>query len=273
MRKWLVILGLLLASAPLVPGEPNQAAKSRQTAANQVQGEGSPVGAVKANKQNGGQADQAGPGCNSPTGNAGVERTLWWKDSNWWLVGIAFFTGCVICWQSIETRKSAQSAEKQITLQSNAMRQWVNIEPIKAVTPPTFKNPFEVTLQFEVRNRTDYLLTVKKIVAHAARGLGATRTFTVSCDAPIPPEKSDIDCGLPFYVGAFVERSDWDNRGTIFVVTREVTYRDCMEIERSQTFQDLFQGCEDGRFVKMKPSGLSPTVTDYKPDEDRKMPN
>jgi hypothetical protein len=58
------------------------------------------------------------------------------------------------------------------------MRQWVNIEPIGIVTPPNFKDVPEVTLQFEVRNKTDYLVTIKKTVAEVFTG-GKARLFTV----------------------------------------------------------------------------------------------
>ena len=49
----------------------------------------------------------------SPGRDTALERSqVWWGNSNWWLVGIAFFTGCVVCWQSFETRKSAMAAKK-----------------------------------------------------------------------------------------------------------------------------------------------------------------
>ena len=45
--------------------------------------------------------------------NTTVERAkVWWRDFNWWLVGIGLFTGGVICWQSIETRRAANGSKK-----------------------------------------------------------------------------------------------------------------------------------------------------------------
>ncbi|HET6843832.1 MAG TPA: hypothetical protein VFK06_19450 [Candidatus Angelobacter sp.] len=178
----------------------------------------------------------------------------------------------VIAWQSTETRAAAQSAERQIGLQSTAMRQWVNIEPIKTVTPPTFDNPVDVSLQFEVRNKTDYLITLKKIVAEAFHG-GVAKTFTVDCSIAIPPGKSTDDGGHPFYVKAFVDRSTWGNDGAMIAVGGEVAYVDCMEIERTQPFQDLFMGYEDGRLSRIKPAGLVPEIADYKPKEERNKRN
>ncbi len=191
-----------------------------------------------------------------------------WIETFTWPEGVTawalLFTLLVITWQSTETRAAAQSAERQIALQSVAMRQWVNIEPIKTVTSPNFIDSSEIALQFEVRNRTDYLITIKKIVAEVVHGAGPTRSFTVSCSVPVPPEKSSVDGGHPFYVNAFADRSTWTEIGAIFIVSGQVTYADCMDIERTQEFGDLFRGFGDGRLLKMKPSGLAPEVADYK---------
>jgi hypothetical protein len=192
---------------------------------------------------------------------------------NWVLVIVAALTGGVICWQSKETRTAAQSAEKQIALQSIAMRQWVNVEPIKAVTPPAFQDPIEITLQFQVLNRTDYLITVKKIEAEVFHR-GKARIFKVSCSVPVPPKKSTSDGGHPFYLTLFVDRNTWPETGTLFFAGGEVTYLDCMDIERTQEFRDLFQAYEDGRLVRKRPSGMVPEVAVYKPEgEDDPNPS
>jgi hypothetical protein len=124
------------------------------------------------------------------------------------------------------------------------MRQWVNIELIGTSTPPAFMNPIEVSLQLEVRNKTDFLITLRKIVAEVFYG-GKARIFTVTCDVPIPPEKSGADGGHPFYLTAFVDRGTWDTAGALLFVGGDVTYLDCMEVERTQSFRDLFHGYED----------------------------
>jgi hypothetical protein len=187
---------------------------------------------------------------------------------NWVLVIVAAFTGGVVCWQSRETRRAAQSAERQIELQSIAMRQWVNIDPIGTVTPPKNSTSLEVTFQFEVRNRTDYLITIKKIVAEAFYG-GVAKIFTVSCSVPVPPERSSADGGHPFFVNVLVDRSTWGPNGALVSVGGNVTYLDCTEIERSQSFHDLFHGYQDGRLLRKKPSGLVPEVADYQAEEQQ----
>jgi hypothetical protein len=140
----------------------------------------------------------------NPSQNAedGHAKSQWWSVLIAWPEGITawllFITLVGILWQAWETRKAAQSAERQIGLQSIAMSQWVNVEPIRTVTPPTFQNPIEVVLEFQVLNKTDYLLTVRKIEAEVFYG-GKARIFKVSGSDPVPPEKSSAEGGLPFF--------------------------------------------------------------------------
>jgi hypothetical protein len=147
------------------------------------------------------------------------------------------------------------------------MRQWVNVEPIKTVTPPTFTNPLEVTLQFQILNKTDYLLTVQRIEAEVFHR-GKARIFKVSCNVPIPPEKSSADGGYPFYMTLFVDRGTWPGTGAFFFAGGEVTYLDCMDVERTQEFRDMFEGYEDGRLVRKRPSGQVPEIAEHKPKDD-----
>lgn len=199
--------------------------------------------------------------------NRGQSGLQWWHKLLTWPNGItAWFlllTLGAIIWQAWETRKAAQSAERQIGLQSIAMSQWVNIEPIRTVTPPAFQNPVEVVLEFQVLNKTDYLLTVKKIEAEVFYG-GKARIFKVSGSDPVPPEKSSAEGGLPFFLTLFANRSTWSDSGAMFFVGGEVTYLDCMDIERTQEFRDMFLGYEDGRLVRKKSGGQVPEITDYK---------
>jgi hypothetical protein len=198
-----------------------------------------------------------------------VDIFTWPEGATVWAL---FLTLLVIAWQSTETRAAAQSAERQIALQSVAMRQWVNIEPIKTVTPPTFENPVEVTLEFQVLNKTDYLLTVKKIEAEVFYW-GKARIFKVSGSDPVPPEKSSADGGLPFFLTLLVDRSKWPDSGALFFVGGEITYLDCMDIERTQEFRDLFHGYENGRLVRKKPSGQVPEIADYKAEYEETKTN
>jgi len=202
-------------------------------------------------------------------------KAPWWNVLLAWPEGITawllMLTLGAIVWQAWETRKAAESAERQISLQSIAMSQWVNIEPIKTVTPPAFHNPVEVVLEFQVLNKTDYLLTVKKIEAEVFYG-GKARIFKVLGSDPVPPEKSSAEGGLPFYLTLFADRSTWHDIGALFFVGGEVTYLDCMDIERTQEFRDMFNGYEDGRLIRKRPSGQVPEVEDYKAkNEESKM--
>lgn len=64
-----------------------------------------------------------------------LERTHWWARPEWWLVAIAGLTGCVIGWQSWETRKAAEGAKEnaevagaQIKLMKQKERAQLRIE-------------------------------------------------------------------------------------------------------------------------------------------------
>ena len=267
LKRLGILAGVALLSVGMA-GQPHKAPEQKQ-AASQV-AKAVPIGTDAANIGNHHQTDQPKASGNSSSGNASLERSHWWTDPNWWLVIVAALTGIVIGWQSRETRRAAQSAERQIGLQSIAMSQWVNIEPIKTVTPPAFQNPSEVVLEFQVLNKTDYLLTVKKIEAEVFYG-GKARIFKVSGSDPVPPEKSSADGGLPFFLILLANRSTWSDSGAMFFVGGEVTYLDCMDIERTQEFRDMFHGYEDGRLVRKKSSGQVPEVEDYETkDEDSK---
>jgi hypothetical protein len=187
---------------------------------------------------------------------------------NWFLVAVGGVTGWFVYKTLRAIKKQADLMDKQIALQSVAMRQWVNIEPVGTVTPRTFEGRFEVTLQFVVRNKTDYLLTIKKIVAEVFTS-GKETIFTVSCDEPIPPEKSGAIGGHPFYMSANVSRYTWDTDGHPFLIGGDVTFLDCMKIEQTQNFHGFFHGYADGRLLEKKPSGIVPEVADYKPEEEK----
>jgi hypothetical protein len=70
-----------------------------------------------------------------PDGDASFKRPKWMSDPNWWLVIVAGLTGCVICWQSWETRKAARGADKsfevalaQIQMMKSKERPRVSVE-------------------------------------------------------------------------------------------------------------------------------------------------
>jgi hypothetical protein len=122
MLERLAILGLALALAPVVSGQPNQAPNSRQQPAKQ-----SKPAVIPANGPNGQanvQTNQADP----PKWYKALERP------DWWLVIIAGLTGCVISWQSWEMRKAAETgleSTKAALLNAQALinseRPWILI--------------------------------------------------------------------------------------------------------------------------------------------------
>lgn len=140
MLKRLAILAITAFMAVSVSGQPNQAANTKQGESKHDQ-----PGTSSANtndKQNNSQADQPKPGSNPPKWYAAVKRP------EWWLVIAAFSTLAVVIWQSIATTSATKAMRRSVSLQEANMRQWVNIEPIKTVTPPNFKSIPEVTFQF-----------------------------------------------------------------------------------------------------------------------------
>ena len=123
MLKRLAVIGLWLAVAPIVSGQPNKTANGDKQPTKQAQP--AVIVADTPDKKSSGQTYQAKSSSNSPAGNTSLERPHWWAQSDWWLVGIAFFTGCVICWQSIETRKAAQGAFLNAQVVINSERPWI----------------------------------------------------------------------------------------------------------------------------------------------------
>ena len=63
----------------------------------------------------------------APDRNPFLEWLRWMRDSNWWLVIIAGLTGCMIGWQSCETRKAAKSALLNIQAFINSERPWIQV--------------------------------------------------------------------------------------------------------------------------------------------------
>jgi len=158
MSKWLAIFGLLLASAPVMPGQPDQASKPKQSTANQVQKESNPVGATEVDKQASGQTDQAKAEANPPDWYTALERP------DWWLVIVATITAGVICWQSIETRKAAQGAKEnaeaalsqiRMTMEKERARIGVDLVDLKLDVVPDQHSAVEVGWSVTLYGQTD----------------------------------------------------------------------------------------------------------------------
>ncbi|MGB6686326.1 MAG: hypothetical protein WBE76_00620 [Terracidiphilus sp.] len=187
----------------------------------------------------------------------------WWNVILAWPEGITawllLLTLGGIVWQAWETREAAQSAEKQITLQSAALRQWVNVVPLGINIPRTLENPCEIMVQFEVLNKTDYLVTIKGVEFELAPNIHSIGKFKIDCDFALVPRKSDDDSAFPFAGKCVVDISELDGWGKIFIVAGDIKFLDCMEREQVQHFQDLYRGFIDGRLERMKPLSITTT--------------
>jgi hypothetical protein len=171
-------------------------------------------------------------------------------------------------------QESAEAALKQAGIQSIAMRQWVNIAPVgisRCVRPdkPGF---CEVSLRFEIINKTDYLMMILRIETNIGSNAHDSTQSVVDCNQPLVPQKSEGDSSHPFYAKTLVDSGIWNEKGRIFAVTGTVTYLDCMEVRRTQTFEDLYLGIEDGELRRMKPSGISNAAEDQHPQKPNDDP-
>lgn len=176
-----------------------------------------------------------------------------------WAVILTLF---VIAWQSIETREAASAARGSIRLQEAGMRQWLNIVPIgisKCVRPDK-PGLCEVSLRFEIINKTDYLMTILRIETNVGANVHESTKSVIECNQPLVPQKSDGDSSHPFYAKTLVDAGIWNEKGRIFVVTGLVAYLDCMEVRRTQSFEDRYIGVDNGELRRMKPSGIGATV-------------
>jgi hypothetical protein len=154
MLQRLAILAISAFVVVSVSSQPNNTSGHELQPAKQ----GSPAVATpdSQNKQASGQTDQAKPDTNPPKYYKAI------NPPEWWLVGIAFFTGCGVFWQSWETRKSANAARDSIRLQGSGIQQWVEIRNWRvAVTEPATENSgAQVEIRFDIVNGSDFPLTI-----------------------------------------------------------------------------------------------------------------
>ncbi len=186
----------------------------------------------------------------------GYKLLAWPEGITAWLLMLTL--GAII-WQAWETRKAAEAAEKQITLQSAALRQWVNVVPLGIDIPRALKNPCEVTVQFEVQNKTEYLVTIKEVEFELIPNIHSIGKFKVDCNFALVPRKSEADSAFPFAGKCVVDLGELEGWGKIFIVAGDIKFLDCMERDQAQHFQDLYRGFIDGRLERMKPSSIEGT--------------
>ncbi len=166
-------------------------------------------------------------------------------------------TGFVIGWQAWETRKTAEASNRSIILQEVALRQWVNVIPLGIEISRALKNPSEISIQFEIQNRTDYLVRIKRLEYEFAPNIHAIEKFKVECDFPLVPRKREDNSAFPFTAKCVIDIGELAGWGKIFIVAGDITFLDCMEKERIQHFEDLYRGFADGRLERMKPESIS----------------
>jgi hypothetical protein len=108
-------------------------------------------------KQSNGLVDQTKPDADQPK---------WHARPDWWLVGIALVTGCIICWQSWETRKAAEAALKQANHMVASERAWILVdigEPESDDHAPDFMGRFWI--RPVIRNSGKTIAKITKIRA------------------------------------------------------------------------------------------------------------
>jgi hypothetical protein len=212
-------------------------------------------------------------------GNSASDYLPWGYNLISWPEGITtwaiIFTGFFIALQALETHKAAEATRDSIRLQEAGMRQWVNIVPIRIsrCVRPDRPGLCEVSLLFEIINKTDYLMTILRIETNVGANVHEFTKSVVDCNQPLVPQKSDGDSSHPFYAKTLVDAGIWNEKGRIFVVTGTITYLDCMEISRTQTFEDLYLGIDDGELRRMKPSGIGNIVEEQQPESQPQNPN
>jgi len=99
-----------------------------------------------------------------------------------WLLAVVGSLAVVAALKTLwAIRKQADLMDRQIAIQTTAMSQWVNIVPLgisKGVVP-NGSGICEVSLQFEILNKTDYLMTILHIETNVRTNVHShTRTVT-----------------------------------------------------------------------------------------------
>jgi hypothetical protein len=277
MLKWLAILTVLLILAPIVPGQgenktgPNpQPAKEQPPALHAPNGENS-------HGQPGNNETQTNS--TPPARNTSLERPqIWWRDSNWWLVIIAACTGCVIGWQSLETRRAAegaflaaQASMAQIEHSKAVQRAQIRIEFVD----PSFSfngEGYPVLFRVIVDGTTRAYVLDESILAYVGE---SKRTETMRRGLEIPrhiaPEESSFEGHTLIHVSERVATPETDmnelylarNGNLTLFVEGHIRYRDIfgdewlLSIDRYWDFPTGMWGTGKGdyhRQIKDQPS-------------------
>jgi len=153
MLRRIAILAIATFMAVCVSGQPDKTPDQNQQPAKQ--GQPAVVTANSPNERSNGQTHQPQGSPDSPKWYAALERP------DWWVVGLAFLTACVICWQSWETRKAARGAERaadatlaQTQLMRDKERARLIVEPngLEVVNDPESKPGWYLKATIKVQN-------------------------------------------------------------------------------------------------------------------------
>lgn len=179
--------------------------------------------------------------------------------SNWVLTGLGVIGGIVAV-------LTLWVIKRQTNLQAAAMQQWVDVETRGVEVAKRPGKPFALELQFEAVNNTPYLLTIKKIVTTIAFYPGEWERFPVCESVRLPPGKDGKVSGYPFYIETTVETKEGFERRTLFSISGDVTFKDCLGTKQTQWFGGLYE-CEPGNFRYLKPIGTVADKQEKKRDQ------
>lgn len=188
MLKRLVIIAIAAFMAIGVSGQPNKATNPEKQ--DTKQGQSAMHAPDSKDKQSSGQTDQTKDSSNSPTGNATAERPPWWSTSDWWLVVIAGLTGCVIGWQSWETRKAANAANSNIQAVIYAERAWM----LPKIDQPKYE---DVLLLNEKAENWVLPIEVKITNRGQTPGIAVRAAYEYSSERIVDPAKESWILRLP----------------------------------------------------------------------------
>lgn len=102
---------------------------------------------------------------NAPDRYTAIKRAI--KQPDWWLVFIAFLTGCAIAYQAKEMTNATKEMRRNTDLQKAAYRQWLKVENWRADEPPPMGEDAQavlVDIRFDILNPTKFPLTIRRII-------------------------------------------------------------------------------------------------------------
>jgi hypothetical protein len=256
LRKLGIVVGLSVV-AVVMSGQPNEAANPNKQGAKQSQP--SVIFSDGNNKQPRSQTDQPKPDGNPPAGDAPIERPRWWAKSDWWLVVIAGLTGCMVGWQSWETRKAAEAANRALEMGKIKERAKI-VLVVSRLNPVLNKIP---GVPFTVTNKGESKAFIHSAIGglHISRsekliGNGSGWYLLKIHDTVIAPDQGSVETavwpGHPMNV--YTQEMIEGNGQTWFVhLHGKIAFRDAFEDSWELNFHYIWH--EFGGVIYMPPLG------------------